>query len=77
MLSQGHPLPELRVQLIKLVGGTEGGRLRLLQAGCMAALLREASKNLSGTVRVEVVQVGTPLLLLLMVVVMTVGDECW
>ncbi|KAF5840029.1 hypothetical protein DUNSADRAFT_18065 [Dunaliella salina] len=43
-------------QVIRLLCEYEGAKSRLVQAGGVGALLREASKNLSGTVRVEIVQ---------------------
>jgi len=45
------------MQLMRMMCVSEGVRHRLLQAGYMGALLREASRNLSGTVRLEAVQV--------------------
>uniref|UniRef100_A0A7S3VQB5 Uncharacterized protein n=1 Tax=Dunaliella tertiolecta TaxID=3047 RepID=A0A7S3VQB5_DUNTE len=43
-------------QVIRMLCEYEGAKSRLVQASGVGALLREASKNLSGTVRVEVVQ---------------------
>lgn len=45
-------------QLVRLLGSVRSLRDALLSAGCLAALLREAERNSSGSVRVEMVQVG-------------------